>query len=69
MFSGRQEDDTECEMRRALSNWSDMTRGVPYRSVLGPLPFQIFVNDVPEWIQSDVRMFSDDTKVWTVIKH
>ena len=34
---------------------------------MGPLLFLIFVNDVPELIESNVKMFADDTKVWTRI--
>jgi len=40
---------------------------VPQGSVLGPLLFLVFVNDIPEWIRSSVKMFADDTKVWTTI--
>ena len=25
----------------------------------------LFVNDIPEWIKTNVRMFADDTKIWT----
>ena len=50
-------------VRDALSDWVDITSGVPQGSVLGPLRFLIFVNDISEWIKTDVRMFVDDTRV------
>ena len=34
---------------------------------MGPLLFLIFVNDIPAWIKSNIRMFAYDTKVWTRI--
>jgi len=35
---------------------------------LGPLLFLLFVNELPSWIISDMKMFADDTKVWCRIK-
>jgi len=33
------------------------------RSVLGPLLFLLFINDLPDWIKANMRMFADDTKI------
>ena len=49
------------------SDWVDVSSGVPRGSVLGPLLFLIFVNDISEWIKSNVKMFADNSKVWTRI--
>jgi len=35
--------------------------------VIDPLLFLIYVNDLPDWIKSEMRMFVDDTKVWKKI--
>ena len=40
-----------------------VTSGVPH-AVLGPLPFLLYINDLPENIQSQVSLFADDTAVY-----
>jgi len=36
--------------------------------VLRPLLFLLFVNDLPEWIVGNLKMFADDTKLWITLK-
>ena len=50
------------------SNWSTVHSGVPQGSVLGPLLFIIYVNDIPSLIDSQILMFADDTKIFREIK-
>jgi len=49
------------------SHWSQVWSGIPQGSVLGPLLFLLFVNDLQSWITTHTRMFADDTKIWTKI--
>ena len=51
-----------------VSNWKSVLSGVPQGSVLGPILFSIYVNDLDDDITSKVLKFADDTKVLRKIK-
>ncbi len=50
------------------SRWANVTSSVSQGSVLGPLLFLLFVNEIPEEVKSDIKMFADDTKIWRVLR-
>ena len=50
------------------SEWANITCGIPQGSVLGPILFVLYINDLPENIVSNVYMFADDTKIFKTSK-
>ena len=51
-------------VKGSSSGWRSVDSGVPQGSVLGPVLFIIFVNDITEVVSSNVKVFADDTKIY-----
>ena len=49
------------------SDWTDVISGVPQGSVLGPILFILYVNDLPDKVKSYCKTFADDTKLYKEI--
>ena len=48
----------------AESDWAEVTSGIPQGSVLGPILFTIFINDMPGETICPIKLFADDAKLY-----
>ena len=51
-----------------FSAWTDVLRGIQQGSVLGPILFVLYINDLPDNMISEVFVFADDTKVFREVR-
>ena len=49
------------------SEFASIESGVPQGSVLGPLLFLVYINDLEKDIKSNVKFFADDTMLYSIV--
>ena len=49
------------------SSWADVNAGAPQGSILGPLLFLIYINDLADGLSSNAKLFADDTSLFSVV--
>ena len=63
-LSGRQQ---RVVIEGEAAEYVDVLSGVPQGTVLGPVLFLLFINDLPDGLQSPVRLFADDCVLYRQI--
>ena len=62
---------TDCQQKVVLhgrtSSWQNVYTGVSQGSVLGPLLFLIYINDLPDELTSMCKIFADDTSLFSKV--
>ena len=49
------------------SSWTNVNAGVPQGSILSPLLFLIYVNDLSDSLSSNAKLFADDTPLFSAV--
>ena len=49
------------------SSWRDVKTGVPQGSILGPILFLVYIDDLPNGLKSNSKLFADDASLFSVI--
>ena len=49
------------------SSWRPVLAGVPQGSILVPLLFLVYINDLPNELKSNARVYADDTSLFTIV--
>ena len=63
-------DRTQCvQVSATRSSWISVTSGVPQGTVVGPLLFLIYINDIVHNLNSKIKLFADDAVLYSEVSN
>ena len=62
-FSDRKQ---RTKINNTLSSWSNITTGVPQDSILGPLLYNVYINDIFYFINGNIANYADDNTPYAI---
>ena len=63
-------DRTQCvQVSGTRSSWISVISGVPQGTVLGPLLFLIYINDIVHNLNSKIKLFADDAVLYSEVSN
>ena len=54
-------------LNRQYCSWTSIEAGVPQGSILGPLLFLIYINDLSDDLTTNVKLFADDASLFSMV--
>ena len=51
------------------SSWTGIESGAPQGSILGPLLFLIYINDLFDGLTTNLKLFGDDTSLFSIVRN
>ena len=54
-------------LNRQVSPWTGVNTGAPQESILIPVLFLVYINDLTDDLSSNAKLFADDTSLFSVI--
>ena len=56
-------------VRGTFSEWAPVVSGTPQGTILGPILFVSYINDIADCVSSNIKLYADDTKIYRELRN
>lgn len=56
-------------VRGTCSEWAPVVSGTPQGTILGPILFVSYINDIADCVSSNIKLYADDTKIYRELRN